>query len=387
MLQRLSLRLRVFLFFGLLGIGHLAILGASIYVTLARGSAEDPVSALTSTAIMAGFLSFGLVTLVWYLFDENVAKAIETLATELRTRAHGGVDEEIDRATARYLGDLAPAASAMTGSLVEAKTSLEENVAQHTARLSEETERLKTLVGDVPVGLIVCRPSHQMVFYNSPAKDLLAGSGLPRLNRSIFDLLREAPIRKTYDRLVASEGSENDAEILISTVHCARSLAAHMRLVRGALGLGDTPGYVLTLRDVTADLAMHTERERLLSDVVARIRRPAAKLKALIDLHQDLDDPKEAPALTAEILKEADDLTGEVQSIAQLYDDTMRTWWPMQDVRASDLIDGIRAHMEDESLGMVLDAPVPALLLRCDGFALTSLLSQLIRVLHERHLA
>lgn len=385
MMNRLPLRLRIFLFFGLLGLGSIAIVVGAGYVAYERFDPAQPDSAFVMAALIAGFLNVGLVLGVWRLFDENVGKAIETISAAMRARAHGGVSHALDDKVAVYLGDLAPAASAVTDTLVETKQSVEEAISKQTAILAAQTDKLKALVSDVPVGLIICSPKHQMVFYNSPAKDLLAETGRPRLNRSVFDLLREGPIRKTYDRLRTSRKEEQDAELLLSTTGCARSLSAHMRLVRGAMGMnGDGPGYVLTLRDVTSDLSMHRDRERLLASIIDELRRPSAGLKALLDLKDEQADAPN-PALVTDILERSSDLTSAVQRISENYDSAWRTWWPMQDVHAGELIDGLRAHLGDD--GPVLESLPPDLVLRCDGVAIIDLLSLLARAIKDTGLS
>lgn len=385
MLTHLSLRLRVFLFFCLIGLGNVVIVVGADYFALTRFDPAKPAGAFVTAGLLASFLSIGLALGIWRLFDENVAKAIEVLASSMRARAHGGVSQELDETAARYLGDLAPAASAVTDTLVETKGSVNEAVSRETAVLSSQTDKLKALVSDVPVGLIICGPSHQMVFYNAPAKDLLAETGRPRLNRTVFDLLREGPIRKTYDRLVASGKEEQGAELLLSTTKCARSLSAHMRLVRGAMGMtSDAPGYVLTLRDVTSDLGHHRERERLLADVIEEIRRPAAGLKALLDLRAEMPDSTNLN-LTEDILTRADELATAVRRVSDDYDTTWRSWWPMQNVHASELIDGLRAHLGKN--GPMLEAMPPEIRLRCDGVAIIDLLAELAKLVKTDGLA
>lgn len=179
MMTHLSLRLRVFLFFCLLALGCAVIVAAANYIALSRFDPANPLSAFLSAGLMAIFPILGLVLAIWRLFDENVAKSVETISAAMRARAHGGVSHELDGTAARYLGDLAPAASAVTEKLVETTHSVEQAIARQTAILESQSEKLKALVSDVPVGLIICSSAHQMVFYNAPAKDLLAGTRPP----------------------------------------------------------------------------------------------------------------------------------------------------------------------------------------------------------------
>ncbi|WP_138471343.1 exonuclease domain-containing protein [Poseidonocella sp. HB161398] len=382
MLSRLSLRLRIFLFFCLLGFGSLAILAGAAALALSRAAEGGTAGALLTAGLVAGFAILGLTVFVWRLFDENVARPIGTVAAALRARAHGGVHDEIEADVAVYLGDLAPAASAVAGTLAEARGSVARAVEEQTAALTLQTEKLKALVSDVPVGLIVVSPAHQIVFYNTPAREMLSGTGRPRLGRPVFDLLREGPIRKTYERLRATGTDDDDAEILVSTTGCARALSAHIRLIRKDLGMThESPGYVLTLRDVTAALSAHRERERLLHDLVERLRLPAGRLKALVEVAADRDPA----ALPADLRARALELTDEVQAAADAYDANWRSWWPLGEVRAAELIDGLRAHLD--GTGPALEARPPELILTCDGVAMVDLLAALARAVAAADLA
>src|SRR6056297_81753 len=119
MLSNLSLRLRIFLFFCLLGLGGLASVGVALWFGYARALETSLANGFTFAAIIAAFLILALTVAIWLLFDENVAKPIERLASEMRTRAHAGVDRDFDTNAARYLGDLAPAASAVAKQLTD----------------------------------------------------------------------------------------------------------------------------------------------------------------------------------------------------------------------------------------------------------------------------
>ena len=84
MLVRLSLRLRIFLFFALVALGGLAALGARLWVGYARLGEPAALSAFVLAGAVGGFALLGLSAWVWLLFDEHVAKAIETVSARMR---------------------------------------------------------------------------------------------------------------------------------------------------------------------------------------------------------------------------------------------------------------------------------------------------------------
>ncbi len=371
MLSSLSLRIRIFLFFALLMAGALAALTMGLWLGYDRLGSPETLDAFIQGGIVAGFVILGLIAWVWFLFDANVAKPIEVLAGSLRARAHSDVTGEMDAAIARYLGDLAPAARAAAASLAETRNALAESVARETARLAEEKGRLEALLSDVPVGVLLCSGDHALVFYNGQAVDLMAAGAQPGLDRRLFDFLRDGPVRLAHDRLVATGDSDAATDLLCTTVAGARVLAARMRLL--PTGTGAVPGYVLTLRDVTADLATHARREALLTEVMDRARRPAANLSTLLEVIP-VGEAGPGP-MDAALRQEVQALAQAVTELSRRQDEGRQDSWPLAQTRASDLADGLKARLEDR--GLKLETQAANLLLRCNGFEVISLLDDI----------
>lgn len=380
----MSLRLRIFLFFAALAAGSaVAIAGAAWFVARRAGSPEA-VAALVQAGLLGGGLAVLLVAWVWLLFDTHVARAIESLASAMRVRAHASVDDELDRARARYLGDLAPAAAEVTRSLVETRGALAQSVARETARLSSEKARLETLLADVPVAVLLCTAEHQLVFYNGQASDLLGAGLAPGLDRNLLDYLREGPVRHAYERLIQANDPDVVSDLLCATTSSSRLLAGRMRV----LGRSEwseqaaAPGYVLTLRDVTADMAAHASREALLAEIFDRVRRPAAQLQDMIGAQAN--GPVTGSSPVTGDAQVGDALSSLLEAIGELGDrhDALRVdWRPLAHTRSEDLADGLEAKLE--ALGLALECEGPALLLRCDGFQMVALLAGLARRLAD----
>ncbi|MCT4559731.1 MAG: 3'-5' exonuclease [Pelagimonas sp.] len=191
MFTQLSLRLRIFLFFCLIALGGTVIVLGALYAGHGRALSTD----LTNGFVFAAIVSvLGIVALsagVWLLFDENVAKPIEKLSSDMRARAHAGVTGEVDTGAARYLGDLAPAASAVTSALTETNQSTIDLVATETQRLAAEKDRLTALLTEIPVAMILVNADDQIVLYDGQAAEVLSQQGVPRLNASLSDYFYE----------------------------------------------------------------------------------------------------------------------------------------------------------------------------------------------------
>jgi len=385
MLARLGLRTRIFLLFAGLTAGLLAALGAGLTVGYRRLGETALLDAFVQVGTIAGFLILGLVAWLWYLFDLNVAKPIDTLAGALRARAHADVSGSVDAAIARYLGDLAPAAQAAADSLAETRNALAEAVARETSRLSSEKRRLEALLADVPVAVLLCSGAHQLVFYNGQTVDLIGSADHgPGLDRPLFDYLREGPIRLAYERLCAIGDTEAASDILCATANGARILSARMRLMEPQGKDLARPGYVLTLRDVTADLVAKATRDAFVTELFERIRRPSAGLSALIAA---LPEGAAVPgridlALREEVLR----LVDTISDLSRKGDALRLDGWQMSLVRASDLIDSITARIEASGI-KVTRAEADPLQLRCDAFGLVSLMGQIAAHLVSEGLA
>lgn len=378
MLERLSLRLRIFLFFAALAAGILAALVGGLWLGYARLDAADPFAAFLIAGLAAGFVSLGLVAWVWQFFDEHVARAIQSLAGGLRARAHAEVDGEMDAAVARYLGDLAPAARAVAGTLAETKNALAEAVERETTRLALENARLQALLADVPAGVLLCTAEHQIVFYNGPAQELFSGGLKPGLDRSILDFLRPGALANAYERLTRSDDPDAASDLLCASVHAREVYAGRMRLVQLAGRHGEAKGYVLTLRDVTVDLALHAAREALLAEIFDRVRRPAANLQTVLAA-----GIASGPEGQAALLAEVGGLAAAITDLGERYDATRGQWWPMAETRASDLVEGVVARCA--RVGIVLTADQDRLLLRCDAAQVVALLSDLVERIAREH--
>lgn len=372
MLAKLGLRLRIFLFFAALAAGALAALAAGLIAGYRHLASPAALSAFVEVATLAGFGILGLVVWVWFLFDLHVAKPVDLLAGALRARAHADVGGGLDASVARYLGDLAPAAASATASLSETRSALAEAVARETLRLSAENARLEALLADVPVGVLLCSAEHQLAFYNGLGVDLLQAAGAAGLGRSLFDYLHDGPLRLAYARLIATDDPDAASDLLCTTRGAAGVLAARMRLL--APKPGAAAGYVLTLRDVTADLNAYAAREALLHEVFERLGRPAANLATLIEA---LPEGALPTALERALQQEAASLRHSVTTLTQRHDQSRSEGWPLALTRASDLLDGLAARLQSEGLQESHDAA--ALLLRCNGFEVIGLLALLAR--------
>lgn len=210
MFTGLSLRLRIFLFFCFLALGAALLAAGALYFGWARAETAVPSAPFVTALIMFAFLNTALIAGIWLLFDENVAKPIDKLASELRLRVHSGVDKEVETDAAKYLGDLAPAANAVSATLNTNVVDTAAQVARETERLQAETARLTALLTEIPLATILVNPAHEIVLYDGQAAEVLAQIAPPRLKAPLMDYF-------DADGLAAAQAEMAKADTEVST--------------------------------------------------------------------------------------------------------------------------------------------------------------------------
>lgn len=244
MANQLSLRLRVFLFFCLMAIVNVALLAGALAFGVSRSDAAPETGALISIFVIFLFLNSGFMIGIWLLFDENIAKPIIKLSADLRLRAHSGVETPLDTGTARYLGDLGPAAGALSETMQSSVVDAAERIAHETQRLRGEKERLTALLSEIPVASILLNPAREIVLYDAQAAIALGRIAAPRLKAPISDYFDTASLEHVIAQL---SPDDPEAACQFEDISGRHSLSGRVK------ALGDD-GY-LVLLDVDADIA------------------------------------------------------------------------------------------------------------------------------------
>ncbi|WP_281823278.1 3'-5' exonuclease [Jannaschia rubra] len=199
------LRLRVMLFFALIASGNVAAVAAGIAMAWRR--APDAAPALMTAGLVAAFGTVLVTVLVWLLFDEHVAKAVNRLAAALRARAHGGVATDLDTAPSRHLGDLGPAAAAICSRLAAVERAQTDLVADAVRSREEENAHLAAILSEIPVAIMVVDEAQRIMLYDRQCVHVLGQVSALCLGRPIHDYLDREGLRAALDRLAKGDGS------------------------------------------------------------------------------------------------------------------------------------------------------------------------------------
>lgn len=265
---RWSLRLRIFLFFVALWAAATAAVAGALWLGWARGGGA---AGFVLAGVASGFALLALSAMVWRLFDAHVAVPVERLAAGLRAGTHGGAGPDME--TARFLGDLGEAAAQAADKLGAAEMAAARRVAETTAALSAERERLTALLSELPVATVLIGPDRRIALYDGQAAALLARAGVPRLGAPITDYLDGAPIEAAY---ADAAGGEARFEAVLAGSG-ARAPARLRRL--------DGDGSALLILDEAAALAPEDARPLVYDfTLLERAPEPVLENRALHDL-------------------------------------------------------------------------------------------------------
>ncbi len=231
-MRRFGLRTRIALFFAALAGGAVALVALGLWIGAGRGA-----GGFVTAGLIAGFGILGLAAWIWLLFDENVARPIERLAADLRVRAHADPGLGLEAGGLGYLGDLGPAARALSARLGAQTLDAAERVAAETARLAAERERLAAVLSDIPLAILILDEAHRVTLYDGQAAETLGPRPLC-LGQSLFHHVDGAQVRAALEGLAPRAA----VALRLSTADGTRVFEAVLRR------LGPGAGYMLSLQ-------------------------------------------------------------------------------------------------------------------------------------------
>ncbi|MEZ5841726.1 MAG: exonuclease domain-containing protein [Hyphomicrobiales bacterium] len=385
MIEKWSLRLRIFLFFALIGIGAVAAVAGGAYFAAARiGPEAIPHLVLTSGG--AAFAILGLVTWVWLKFDDNVARPIMSISRDVRAAVHADAQGDIGGDAARYLGFLAPAVREVTGALKEARTEVEAAVEAATKEASRQTRRLEAVLRDLRQGVLICNLEHKVLLYNRRALEILHVSGELGLGRSLLVFVAPQALSHAIQRLTARFESGRHVEhedgltslVVVHTRQGGRTLKGRLTLTLNSTN--ERPvGYVIAFDDVTDEIAAGVWRDRLLHDVTADMRQRIASLVVAGDMLAHGGDLSDDERFAAEqvLAREPKTLAERLERLDLASGDLIAGAWPMSSLFSPTLLSCVidRRSERREITCEVIGNP---LWLHCDSASVVDLVDRIM---------
>ena len=390
-LQELSLRLRVFLFFALIGLVSCLAVATALYVAATRIGPE----AIPHLVLAGGIAFFGILLItgwVWQKFDINVAMPIELIVKDVRSLVHAGAPHQLKAETGKYLGFLNPAIQEISGALVEAREETELQVSEAIARADKQKKRLESVLKDLDQGVLICNLDYKILLYNHRALQILHVSGDLGLGRSLFSVVSAAPFHHALERLnhrFEHGRHRRHKDGLSQLVICASADGHHTLQGRVSLLLNEAEtapnGFIVSFEDVTHQLAENVERDKLLHHALIELRHPAANLRATAEMlagDYALDASARA-SLEAMIAAEAASLSERIEQLDKTSLDMLAGAWPMSDVYSSSLFNSVIRRNQSEELRVTCEFIGEPTWLYCDSVTIVELIEFMLRKVAE----
>lgn len=353
--------------------------------------------------VIMGWLiaSAALAMLAQRLFHDHV-QALAQLEDQTRILVSGQSRQAIEgggsteaRALALAINDLA-----------RERDRLQDDVAlqvhQASQGIERERRRLAALMAELQQSVVVCNLDGRILLYNNRARlqyqaladnpALADGAGAIGLGRSIHTVFDASLVAHALDKIRRrlDRGAANASAQFVTTTRSGQLLRAQVAAVLEQpddsplqtaqnSGKARLSGFVLLLDNLTRDFEQQSLRDQLLHTMTEGSRSALANLQTALDM---LDFPDLEPEMRTRFLgvvrEEAAAMSERVQTLAQQAASGLKTRWPMEDMRATDLVAAIARRIETvPDLQVGHDATDASLWLRVDSFSLMQALAYL----------
>ena len=381
----------------LIGLVVTGLFAATLDVTerAALGAMLEPRAALLLLAWVLLSGAFGAwarhAYLRWVAAPARLAEeAGVLLATDVQRElaARGSAET---RALAGVINQLAQHRSALRADVAA-------QVQQASRNVEQERNRLAALMAELTQSVVVCNLDGRILLYNnrahtqfralSSAPNVADGAELIGLGRSIYAVLERGLVAHALESVQQrlQRGAAHPSAQFVTATRSGQLLRVQMAPVRAissqpapvhAIDPSDREppalnGFVLMLDNITRDFADQSERDQLLHDHSEGSRASLGNLQAAVEV-LDYDDVDAATRerLHGVIRDEVRTMARRIQQLSNHATQTLKTRWPLEDMRGADLLDAACRRIESHpGRHAAADDIDPSLWLRVDSYSL-----------------
>ena len=271
---------------------------------------------------------------------------------------------------------------------------VEQRVREANARIEQERNRLAALMSELAQSVVMCNVEGRILLYNARAMQLLrkpldgaAAAGkahsLVGLGRSIFAIFDRNLIihalESIHDRL--RQGARSPVANFVTTAPAGQLVRVQMAPVLGrGAGRGDDgaadgiTGFVLVLDNITRRIETGNRRDLLLQTLTQGTRASLASMRAAVETiasFPDMDKDGAGPVHRHHRRGgAAPERASSTQTVGE-FADSLRTEWPLEDMRGADLIAAARRRIESRlGLPTKLETVDESIWLNVDSYSL-----------------
>lgn len=289
--------------------------------------------------------------------------------------------------------------AAEVNNFAEARGALQREVTQRigeaNARLEEERNRLAALMSELSQSVVVCNIEGRILLYNARAMRLLrtpiegnvsgGGPSLVGLGRSVFAIFDRNLIihalETVHDRL--RQGAQGPVAHFVTSAPSGALVRVQMAPVLGGEeGSADSgiTGFVLVLDDITRRIEAGRRRDLLVQTLTQGTRASLGSVRAAVETIVAFPgmSGEERNRFLGVIGDEARQLTARLDATVGEFADSLRTEWPLEEMRGVDLIAVARRRIEAKTALLTkLEAVDENLWLKVDSYSLMQAIAYL----------
>ncbi len=316
-----------------------------------------------ASVVVAALLLLAPVALVVRALFRRHVKAAERLAEDVRIMlsanpAHRAAPQNVP-ALARLGGSL----NAFADAHQALRSDVERRVHEANADLEQERNRLAALMSELAQSVVVCNVEGRILLYNARAMQFLrkpldgdttgSGPSLVGLGRSVFAVFDRHLIIHALDTIHERlrQGTQNPVAHFVTTAPSGALVRVQTAPV---FGVTEDPadssitGYVLVLDNITRRIESGNRRDLLLQTLTQGTRASLGSIRAAVETVAAFPDMtgEERSRFIAVIGDEARQLTARLDATVGEFADSLRTEWPLEEMRGADLIAAARRRIE-----------------------------------------
>jgi DNA polymerase-3 subunit epsilon len=278
-------------------------------------------------------------------------------------------------------------------------------VGEANERIEQESRRLGALMSELAQSVVVCNIEGRILLYNARAMQLLrmpldspAAAGkshsLVGLGRSIFAIFDRNLILHALERVHdgLQQGVRSPVATFVTATPAGHLVRVQLAPVQGTNARAENnasegiSGFVLVLDNITRRIESGNRRDMLLQTLTQGTRASLASVRAAIETIASFPemDQAERDRFVAIIGEEARQLSAKLDATVGEFADSLRSEWPLEEMRGADLIAAARRRIETRvGLPTKLEAVDESIWMNVDSFALMQALSYLAARLRD----
>jgi DNA polymerase-3 subunit epsilon len=352
-------------------------------------------------ALRLAILGIAFVT-VYQLYAKGSLKIVEGIRIILNAnRSH-----RIEVAGPSEIRSLAQATNALADYSETLAHDFEAKIVQAKSSAEAEKNRLAALMSELSQGVLVCNIDGRILLYNERARHLFGSPANGRntgsvmligLGRSIFTLIDRSVLAHELEHLQVRL-EKNDA--VLSSQFVITTQAGQLIRVRMAPVLatasppagapGTVSGFVMTLENITHIFDLDSTRDMLLQSFTEGSRSALANIRAAVETLMSYPncEREQRDRFIQVISEEVRVLSGKLDQTTTDYADSLKTRWPLEEMRGGDIIAAARRRIESRlglTISLATEALDDSLWIKADSYTLVQALTYLAGRLKHEH--